>query len=90
MTKADFGGEGDRPGHILTRRDGWGDCRNHLRDPVTGALQSGDKIEIRGFGSFRIRQSANPALATLRLALASMFPPRKSLLQTFKGITRTW
>jgi integration host factor subunit beta len=28
---------------------------------VIGALQSGDKIEIRGFGSFRIRQR-NPRI----------------------------
>jgi integration host factor subunit beta len=54
MTKADLvekvTGLGD-----LTRRDGEVIVET-IFGSVIGALQSGDKIEIRGFGSFRIRQ----------------------------------
>ncbi len=39
----------------LTRRDGEV-IVDALFDAVIGALKSGDKIEIRGFGSFRTRQ----------------------------------
>ena len=39
----------------LTRRDGEVIVET-IFGSVIGALQSGDKIEIRGFGSFRIRQ----------------------------------
>lgn len=54
MTKADLvdkvTGLGD-----LTRRDGE-IIVDTLFESVIGALRSGDKIEIRGFGSFRTRQ----------------------------------
>ena len=54
MTKADLvekvTGVGD-----LTRSDGEVFVET-IFDAVIGALKSGDKIEIRGFGSFRIRQ----------------------------------
>ncbi|MFY9854477.1 MAG: HU family DNA-binding protein [Terracidiphilus sp.] len=54
MTKADLvekvTGVGD-----LTRRDGEVIVET-IFDAVIGALKGGDKIEIRGFGSFRIRQ----------------------------------
>ena len=54
MTKADLvekvTGLGD-----LTRRDGEVIVET-IFDAVIGALKSGDKIEIRGFGSFRIHQ----------------------------------
>ena len=39
----------------LTRRDGEVIVET-IFDAVIGALKKGDKIEIRGFGSFRIRQ----------------------------------
>jgi len=44
----------------LTRRDGEVIVET-IFDAVIGALKSGDKIEIRGFGSFRIRQR-NPRI----------------------------
>ena len=44
----------------LTRRDGE-IIVEVLFDSVVGALKSGDKIEIRGFGSFRTRQR-NPRI----------------------------
>ena len=54
MTKADLvdkvTGLGD-----LTRRDGE-IIVDTLFEAVIGALKGGDKIEIRGFGSFRTRQ----------------------------------
>lgn len=44
----------------LTRRDGEV-IVDTIFDAVIGALKAGDKIEIRGFGSFRIRQR-NPRI----------------------------
>lgn len=54
MTKADLVDKVTALGD-LTRRDGE-IIVEILFDSVIGALQSGDKIEIRGFGSFRTRQ----------------------------------
>jgi integration host factor subunit beta len=54
MTKADLVEEVTQLGD-LTRRDGEVIVET-IFDAVVQALRSGDKIEIRGFGSFRIRQ----------------------------------
>jgi integration host factor subunit beta len=54
MTKADLVEEVTQLGD-LTRRDGE-TIVDTIFDSVIHALRSGDKIEIRGFGSFRIRQ----------------------------------
>ena len=54
MTKADLVEEVTKLGD-LTRRDSEVIVET-IFDSVIGALKSGDKIEIRGFGSFRIRQ----------------------------------
>ncbi len=54
MTKADLVEEVTKLGD-LTRRDSEIIVET-IFDSVIGALRSGDKIEIRGFGSFRIRQ----------------------------------
>ncbi len=54
MTKADLIEEITELGD-LTRRDGEV-IVDTIFGSVTSALQAGDKIEIRGFGSFRIRQ----------------------------------
>ncbi len=54
MTKADLVEQVTALGD-LTRRDSEVIVET-IFDSVIGALQSGDKIEIRGFGSFRIRQ----------------------------------
>jgi integration host factor subunit beta len=54
MTKADLVDRVTSLGD-LTRRDGEIIVET-LFDSVIGALKSGDKIEIRGFGSFRTRQ----------------------------------
>jgi integration host factor subunit beta len=54
MTKADLVDKVTALGD-LTRRDGE-IIVDTLFESVIGALQSGDKIEIRGFGSFRTRQ----------------------------------
>jgi integration host factor subunit beta len=59
MTKADLVEKVTRLGD-LTRRDGEVIVET-IFDSVIGALQGGDKIEIRGFGSFRIRQR-NPRI----------------------------
>jgi integration host factor subunit beta len=54
LTKADLVDKVTALGD-LTRRDGEV-IVDLLFDSVIGALKSGDKIEIRGFGSFRTRQ----------------------------------
>ena len=54
MTKADLVEKVTRLGD-LTRRDGEIIVET-IFDSVIQALQGGDKIEIRGFGSFRTRQ----------------------------------
>ncbi len=54
MTKADLVEKVTATGD-LTRRDGEV-IVDILFDAVIDALKSGDKIEIRGFGSFRTRQ----------------------------------
>src|SRR5208337_1716477 len=54
MTKADLVDKVTRLGD-LTRRDGEIIVET-IFDSVISALHNGDKIEIRGFGSFRIRQ----------------------------------
>lgn len=54
MTKADLVEKVTSLGD-LTRRDGE-IIVDTLFDSVISALKSGDKIEIRGFGSFRTRQ----------------------------------
>ena len=59
MTKADLVEKVTRLGD-LTRRDGEVIVET-VFDSVISALQSGDKIEIRGLGSFRIRQR-NPRI----------------------------
>jgi integration host factor subunit beta len=59
MTKADLVEKVTSLGD-LTRRDGEVIVET-IFESVINALQSGDKIEIRGFGSFRIRQR-NPRI----------------------------
>ena len=59
MTKADLVEKVTQLGD-LTRRDGEVIVET-IFDSVIAALQSGDKIEIRGFGSFRIRER-NPRI----------------------------
>jgi integration host factor subunit beta len=59
MTKAELVEEVMQIGD-LTRRDGEV-IVDTIFDAVIGALKAGDKIEIRGFGSFRIRQR-NPRI----------------------------
>src|ERR1035437_340688 len=54
MTKADLVEKVTATGE-LTRRDGEVIVET-IFEAVIGALKSGDKIEIRGFGSFRTRQ----------------------------------
>ena len=54
MTKADLVDKVTSLGD-LTRRDGE-IIVDLLFDSVIGALKSSDKVEIRGFGSFRTRQ----------------------------------
>ena len=54
MTKADLVDKVTSLGD-LTRRDGEVIVET-LFDSVIGALKSGDKVEVRGFGSFRTRQ----------------------------------
>jgi integration host factor subunit beta len=70
----------------LTRRDSEV-IVDTVFEAVTGALQRGDKIEVRGFGSFRIRQrkprtGRNPKTGEQVAVPAKRFPyfkPSKDL-----------
>jgi len=68
MTKADLVEKVTALGD-LTRRDGEVIVETIL-GCVIWALQNGEKIEIRGFGSFRIRQRNSALAATPRRASA--------------------
>jgi len=86
MTKADLvekvTGLGD-----LTRRDGEVIVET-IFGSVIGALQSGDKIEIRGFGSFRIRQRNSRIGRNPKTANAWKSRQACSLLQTLQRTPR--
>jgi len=85
MTKADLVEEVTQLGD-LTRRDGEV-IVDTIFDSVIHALKSGEKIEIRGFGSFRIRQrkpriGRNPktgAKVDVPAKRVPYFKPRKEL-----------
>src|SRR5260370_16288436 len=85
MTKADLVDQVTAIGD-LTRRDGEV-IVDTLFEAVIGALKSGDKIEIRGFGSFRTRQrnartGRNPktrAKADVPAKRVPFFKPSKEL-----------
>lgn len=57
MTKADLVDDVTALGD-LTRRDGEV-IVDTLFESIIGALKAGDKIEVRGFGSFRTRQRSS-------------------------------
>ena len=57
MTKADLVNDVTALGD-LTRRDGEV-IVDTLFESIIGALKAGDKIEVRGFGSFRTRQRSS-------------------------------
>lgn len=46
-------------------------------DGIVRSLRSGDKIEIRGFGSFRSRQRQSRVGRNPRTGTGSKFPPRR-------------
>ncbi len=95
MTKADLVDKVTSLGD-LTRRDGEV-IVDTLFESVIGALRSGDKIEIRGFGSFRTRQrkarvGRNPKTGD-RVAVPAkrvpFFKPSKELRDTVNKQTQT-
>ena len=91
MTKADLVDKVTALGD-LTRRDGEV-IVDTLFESVIGALKSGDKIEIRGFGSFRTRQrqsriGRNPKTGTRVEVPAKKIPyfkPSKELKDVVNG-----
>ena len=75
MTKADLIDEVSRQVE-LTRKDSEVIVET-IFDSIVRSLRAGDKIEIRGFGSFRTRQR-NPRVGrNPRLETASKSPPRR-------------
>lgn len=88
MTKADLVDKVTALGD-LTRRDSEV-IVDTLFDSVIGALKAGDKIEIRGFGSFRTRQrnartGRNPKTGTkveVPAKRVPFFKPSKELRDT--------
>jgi len=78
MTKADLIEEVSRLAE-LTRKDSEVIVET-IFDSVVRALRSGDKIEIRGFGSFPDAGSASPVSAAIpRPVTGSRFRPRRFL-----------
>ena len=88
MTKADLVEKVTRLGD-LTRRDGEVIVET-IFDSVIGALQGGDKIEIRGFGSFRIRQR-NPRIGrNPKTGDRVKFPPSAFPISNRRKSCATW
>ena len=88
MTKADLVEKVTSLGD-LTRRDGEVIVET-IFDSVIRALQGGDKIEIRGFGSFRIRQR-NPASAAIpKPATRLTYRPSVSPTSSLQRSCATW
>ncbi len=87
MTKADLVDRVTALGD-LTRRDGE-IIVDTLFESVIGALKAGDKIEIRGFGSFRTRQR-NSRIGRNPKTGERVDVPRQArpLLQAFQGAPR--
>ncbi len=83
MTKADLVDKVTAIGD-LTRRDGEV-IVDTLFESVIGALKSGDKIEIRGFGSFRTRQRNARTGRNPKTGASGCARQASSLLQTFEG-----
>jgi integration host factor subunit beta len=77
MTKADLIDEVSRLAE-LTRKDSEVIVET-IFDSVVRSLRAGDKIEIRGFGSFRTRQRKSAWDAIRRPAKKSRCPPRRFL-----------
>ena len=75
MTKADLVDKVTALGD-LTRRDGEV-IVDTLFESVIGALKSGDKIEIRGFGSFRTRQRRGRVGRNPKTGAKVEVPPKK-------------
>ena len=75
MTKADLVEEVTQIGD-LTRRDGEV-VVDTVFDAVIQALQAGDKIEIRGFGSFRTRQRRGRIGRNPKTGAKVQVPPKR-------------
>lgn len=50
---------------------------NMIFEGITDALGSGDKVELRGFGSFRIRHRASREGRNPKTGAKVMVPPKK-------------
>ena len=83
MTKADLVDKVTALGD-LTRRDGE-IIVDLLFDSVIGALKSGDKIEIRGFGSFRTRQRNSRIGRNPKTGAKVEVPAKKGLAALLDG-----
>ena len=77
MTKADLIDEVSRLAE-LTRKDSEVVVET-IFDSIVRSLRVGDKIEIRGFGSFRTRQRKPRVGRNPRPAIAWKFRPRRFL-----------
>ena len=82
MTKADLVVDVMRPGRSDARTDAETIIET-IFDSVVAALRSGDKIEIRGFGSFRTRQR-NPRIGLQPQDRCTCRGPRPSGFPTSK------
>jgi integration host factor subunit beta len=75
MTKADLVGEVERATE-LSRKESEAVVET-IFESIIGALQSDDKIEIRGFGSFRTRQRRGRTGRNPKTGAKVEVPPKK-------------
>ena len=88
MTKADLIDEVTRLAE-LTRKDSEIIVET-IFDSIVRSLRTGDKIEIRGFGSFRTRQRKPRVGRNPRPATGLRFRPRRSPSSSPARNSRTW
>jgi len=88
MTKADLIDEVSRLAE-LTRKDSEVILET-IFDSVVRSLRAGDKIEIRGFGSFRTRQRKPELVATPKLASGSKCRQKRFLSLNPARNSKTW
>lgn len=75
MTKAELIDEAAKVSN-LTRKESE-TIVNTIFDTITDALVQGDKVELRGFGSFRIRQRRARRGRNPKTGVSVSIPPKK-------------
>jgi integration host factor subunit beta len=75
MTKADLIGELAKVSHLTKKESET--VVNTIFDQITEALAKGDKVELRGFGSFRIRRRRSRRGRNPKTGASINVPPKR-------------